>query len=244
MLATADEERHAAGPGPTGAIMTTPTAHAQPDTTEMVVVHDLFRREFGNLPGLVRDVPPGDVERAAVVVEFLQELASGLHHHHTGEDELMWPLLLERATADAALVLRMEEQHERIAVIHGRAVEQAATFAATASAADGERLATTLTALVAALDEHLREEEDHVLPLVERHLTVPEWEALGERGRAGLSKDRMLIQLGFILLGTTPADRAAFLAKLPVPARIAWRLVGRRRFAAEYRRIYGRAPAV
>jgi hypothetical protein len=54
----------------------------------------------------------------------------------------------------------------------------------------------------------------------------------------------MLIQLGFILLGTTPADRAAFLAKLPVPPRIAWRLVGRRRFAAEYRRIYGRAPAV
>lgn len=224
--------------------MATPTVHQRPDTREMVVVHDLFRREFGNLPGLVRGVAPGDTERAGVVVGFLRELASGLHHHHTGEDELMWPLLLERCTADGALVLRMEEQHERLAALHDRAVEQAGTFEASASAEAGERLAQTLTTLTAALDEHMREEEDRILPLVERHLTVAEWEALGERGRAGLSKDRLLIQLGFILLGTSAQDRAAFLAQLPLPARIAWRLVGRRQFAAEYRRIYQQAPAL
>jgi hypothetical protein len=224
--------------------MATPTAQARPDTTEMVVVHDLFRREFGNLPGLVRGVAAGDTVRAAVVVGFLRELADGLHHHHTTEDELMWPPLLERCTADAALVLRMEEQHERIAHLHERVVDQAAAFEATAAPEAGERLAASVTTLTAALDEHLREEEDRVLPLVERHLSVAEWEALGERGRAGLSKDRLLIQLGFILLGTTPADRAAFLAKLPLPARVAWRLVGRRRFAAEYRRIYGFPPAL
>ena len=224
--------------------MATPTVHQRPDTREMVVVHDLFRREFGNLPGLVRGVAVGDTERAAVVVEFLRELAAGLHHHHTGEDELMWPLLLERCATDAALILRMEEQHERIAALHDRAVDQAAAFEAGASAETGERLAQTLTTLAAALDEHMREEEDHVLPLVEQHLSVAEWEALGERGRAGLSKDRLLVQLGFILLGTSPADRAAFLAQLPLPARVAWRVVGRRRFAAEYRRIYRRAPSL
>ena len=32
----------------------------------------------------------------------------------------MWPLLLERAQTDAALILRMEEQHERIAELHDR----------------------------------------------------------------------------------------------------------------------------
>jgi len=224
--------------------MAAPTVHQRPDTREMVVVHDLFRREFGNLPGLVRGVAAGDVERAGVVVEFLRELAAGLHHHHTGEDELMWPLLLERCTADGALILRMEEQHERIAALHDRAVEQAAAFEASAATEAGERLAHTLTTLTEALDEHMREEEDHILPLVERHLSIAEWEALGERGREGLSKDRLLIQLGFILLGTSPADRAAFLAQLPLPARIAWRLVGRRQFRAEYERIYQRPPAL
>jgi hemerythrin-like domain-containing protein len=224
--------------------MAAPTVHPRPDTGEMVVVHDLFRREFGAMPGLVRGVAPGDTERAAVVVEFLRELATGLHHHHTTEDELMWPLLLERCTADAALILRMEEQHERIAHLHDRTVEHAAAFGANPSSENGERLAQAVTALVAALDEHLREEEEHVLPLVERHLTVAEWEAIGERGRAGLSKDRLLVQLGFILLGRTAEERGAFLANLPLPARLAWRLLGRRRFTAEYRRIHGHAPAM
>ena len=223
---------------------TTPTTQARPDTSEMVVVHDLFRREFGNLPGLVRGVAAGDVRRAAVVVAFVRELAEGLHHHHTGEDELMWPLLLERARTDDALVLRMEEQHERIAVLHDRAVDQAAAFAAAADPGDGERLARTLTTLAAALDEHMREEEDHILPLVEEHLTVAEWEALGERGRAGIPKDRQLVQLGFILLGRSADERAAFLAQMPLAARLAWRFLGRRTFTAEYRRIYGHAPEV
>jgi hypothetical protein len=47
-------------------------------------------------------------------------LGTGLHQHHTGEDELMWPLLLERAPANAVLILRVEEQHERIAELTKR----------------------------------------------------------------------------------------------------------------------------
>lgn len=41
---------------------------------------------------------------------FPDELLVGLHHHHTAEDDYLWPLLLQRITADAAMVLRMEEQ--------------------------------------------------------------------------------------------------------------------------------------
>jgi hemerythrin-like domain-containing protein len=219
---------------------------ARPDTFEMIIVHNAFRRGFAAMPGLVRRVPSGDTDRAAVVVAHIEEFAAGLHHHHTGEDELMWPLLLERAAdddaIDPALILRMEEQHGRIADLHHRVGEQAARFAATADPADGEALALTLTALHDALDEHMGEEERYVLPLVERVLTVEEWDALGERGRAGLSKDRLLVQLGYLMLGTTAAQRRAFLGGLPLAARIAWRLIGRRTFAAEYLRIYGEAP--
>ena len=230
------------GTGSVAAMQRTTTGGV--DTSDMVIVHRAFRREFGMFPGLVAGVRPGDIARSERVGAWIAQLIAVLHHHHTGEDELMWPLLLERCTADAALILRMEEQHERIAELHDRVVEQAAAFEAGASAEAAERLAQTLTTLTAALDEHMREEEDHVLPLVERHLTVAEWEALGERGRSGLSKDRLLIQLGFILLGTSAQERAAFLTQLPFPARVAWRLVGQRQFATEYRRIYGRAPAL
>ncbi|SNS42641.1 hypothetical protein [Rhodococcoides kyotonense] len=52
----------------------------------------------------------------------------------------------------------------------------------------------------------------------------------------------MLVILGYILLSATREERAFFLARSPLPARIAWRLVGRRTFEADYRRVYGQPP--
>lgn len=221
----------------------TATTVDRPDTAEMVFVHNSFRKQFGNLPDLVRGVATGDRVRAAVVVDFLDQLTTALHHHHEGEDELMWPLLLERAPMDSALILRMEEQHERIAELYRHAGRSAESFSAQADAVSREALAGTLTELNDALGEHLHDEEVHILPLVERVMTVPEWEALSERGRAGIPKDRLLVFLGFLLDANTPERGRAMLAKSPASARVAWALLGRRSFRREYRRIYGADPA-
>jgi len=223
--------------------MTAAAKTARPDTAEMVFVHNSFRQQFRALPGLVRAVPDGDVRRAAVVVDFLAELTTALHHHHEAEDELMWPLLLELAPMDSALILTMEEQHERIAELYRRAEDDAAGFVRTADPGSGAELADTLTELIAALEEHLHDEEVHILPLVSEVMTVKQWEALGERGRAGIPKDRQLVFLGFLLAANTPERGREFLQKMPGPARIAWKLMGRKVFAREYRRIYGTDPA-
>ncbi|MBD0323142.1 MAG: hemerythrin domain-containing protein [Aldersonia sp.] len=221
-------------------ITTDPTT--RPDTTAMVVVHNMFRRHFRALPALVRSVADGDVARAARIVTFVDELTAGLHHHHSGEDELMWPLLLDRAPTDNELINGMEEQHERIGELYERAQHQAREFAANADPAVRGSLAATLDALAAALDEHMAEEEQHILPVVERVMTVAEWERLGERGRDGIPKDRRLVFLGFILQGVSAAERKRFLGEMPLPARLAWRLIGKRAYAKEYREIYGTDP--
>ncbi|EME22981.1 hemerythrin domain-containing protein [Rhodococcus triatomae] len=223
--------------------MSTLTSTGRPDTGDMILAHNIFRHAFGSLPDLIRAVPDGDVARARRLVEFQTEIATGLHHHHTGEDELMWPLLLERAPTDHALVLRMEEQHERIGELLDRATARAAAFETSASRADGEAWAGTVSALFTELDGHLREEETHILPLAEANMTVAEWELLGERGRGSVPADRQLILLGFLLLGATPEQRTRVLSEVPLGARLAWRLVGRRAFAKEYREIFGRPPA-
>ncbi len=221
----------------------TAAATARPDVAEMVFVHNCFRQQFGALPGLVRAVPDSDTIRAGVIVGFLEELTASLHHHHEAEDELMWPLLLEEAPMDSELILRMEEQHERIGELYQRASRDAVDFVATADAPCREELADTLTDLIGDLTEHLHDEEVHILPLAERVMTVEEWNTLGERGRAGLPKGRQLVFLGFLLMANTAERGREFLTHLPAPARIAWKLLGRRTFAKEYRRIYGVDPA-
>ncbi len=223
--------------------MTLATTAAHPDTWEMVFAHNSFRRHLGAVPRLVRAVPERDAARAATVVGFLDELTAALHHHHQAEDELMWPLLLQRAPMDSAMILRMEEQHERIGELYQQATGLAAPFAATGDPARGADLADTVTDLVAVLDQHLHEEEVQILPLVEKVMTVPEWEAIGERARGAIPKNRQLVFLGFLLDANPPELRRRFFASIPMAARVAWKLLGRRAFAKEYRRVYGSSPA-
>ncbi|HEY2271263.1 MAG TPA: hemerythrin domain-containing protein [Jatrophihabitantaceae bacterium] len=219
----------------------TAAAPARPDTREMIVVHDLFRRLFGDLPGLIAAVSDGDVARAVRLCDCVDELTTGLEHHHTNEDELLWPKLLDRVGLDTAIVLKAEEQHERVHELLELVQTHTKRFRVSAGAGDRDCLAATLAELDEALREHMADEERLILPLVEEHLTVAEWAELGERGRAGIPKDRLLIQLGWMLDGVSADDRQAFLRELPLPARIAWRLIGKRRFAREKAEIYGTA---
>jgi hypothetical protein len=200
------------------------------DTWEMVVVHRMFRREFRLAPGLIHAVPDGDRARAAVIGEFYLDLANGLHHHHTCEDELLWPLLLQRVgQLNTDLVRRMESQHERLAVLLDQVSVLLPRWRDTADAATRDELAAVIAQASAALDEHLTEEENQILPLVSEHLTHTEWEALRKRGQQGLPKNhKAFILLGAILEDATTTEHAAFLRLLPTPIRLAWHLIGHR----------------
>jgi hemerythrin-like domain-containing protein len=205
----------------------------RPDTQDMVVVHRVFRREFRLAPRMVRGVVEGDVARASLVAAHVTELATMLHHHHTGEDELVWPRLEERAAPAAELVARMEAQHETVAGLLDACADLVPAWGAAADVDRRDRLAGLLEQLSEALDEHLDEEEREILPLVQEHLTAAEWAELGERGAAGIPKSRLLVLLGHILEECSPQERAAFLGHMPPPARLMYRLLGQRRWTRE-----------
>ncbi|MFF5139698.1 hemerythrin domain-containing protein [Streptomyces sp. NPDC013157] len=217
-----------------------PTTADRPHTHEMIVVHRVFRRESALLPRLVRAVPDGDRARAARVAAALRDYTLGLHHHHHAEDELIWPLLRDRAAHDEALVDRMTEQHEAIDRTLTAVAEWTPVWEGSGDRIPAEELALALDAHRIALLEHLDEEEQSLLPLVAEHLTVPEWELVGQRGLEGLPKNKRMLALGAILEEATPEESAYFLGKVPLIGRLLWRAVGRRQYAA-YRRSM-RAP--
>jgi len=211
------------------------------DTWEMGVIHRVFRREFGRAPELIRKVADGDTARSEIVAEHLAFLSDGLHHHHTAEDEMLWPVLLERVgELDGELVRRMETQHETVAALVARAGELLPSWRATADAATGEELANTYEKMAVALNEHLRDEEVEILPLCEQYLTPAEWRAVGERGQEGIPKGaKAFVSLGAILEEATPQERTRFLAMLPLPARVLWRVVGKGIYQREVARVLG-----
>jgi hemerythrin-like domain-containing protein len=199
----------------------------------MVVVHRVFRREFALLPRMVRAVSPEDLGQRRVICDHAREMTAMLHHHHTGEDELVWPRLRERAQLDGSLIDRAQTQHEFIGRLLAALQDDLQRFAESSDPAASSELASTLDQVSVALDEHLDEEETAILPIVAKTLTAAEWEELARRGMSGMSKPRLLVILGHILEEASTDERAAFLQHVPLPARVGYRLFGHRQYLRE-----------
>ncbi|MFD7258998.1 hemerythrin domain-containing protein [Streptomyces sp. NPDC059874] len=203
------------------------SAPTRPDTHEMVVVHRGLRREARLLVELVAAVCPGDTTRARILADHFRDYRLGLHNHHHGEDEHLWPPLLARVDLEADLVLRMEAQHERVAATLTAADTALTAWERTAGEAERDTLAAALAEHRAVLVEHLDEEERSLLPLAARHLSPHEWDALGEHFIANTPKPKLLLFLGIALEDADRAERASMLAALPPAARLLWYAVGR-----------------
>ena len=219
--------------------MTNTTNATLTDVHDMVVVHRAFRREFTLIPPLVRAVAAGDTARAAVVTKHARLLLDGLHLHHTSEDLLLWPKLLDRCPPDAALVQRMEEQHERVEHHTERLRAALARWEVEARPAVTEEVASTFDALREALFEHLGEEENQILPLAARHVTQDEWNEIGQHGIADMTKTQLPLMFGMILEEATPEEAADMYANVPPPVRLLTKLVFLpmyRRYTAKVRR--------
>lgn len=215
-------------------------AYDEPPVQEMVVIHRIFRREFRLLVGLVRRVPTGHADRAAVVAEHIEFILTSLHNHHTAEDEYLWPILLERARPSADLIQRMEDQHQVVAELTAQAERVVSVWRREPTPMSTAQLADTLTRLTDALVEHLDDEEAQVLPLVTEHVTVAEWKELGQRSFDKFPRSALPIMLGQLLEAATPDEGALFFGKLPAPVRLVWGLSGRRRYAGYVTRVRGK----
>lgn len=206
----------------------------------MLVVHIAMRREFRLAPGLVRGVAAGDLTRAGVVADHLRWLLDLLHHHHEGEDRLLWPLLLERVPAEVAPTVElMQNQHEAIGATVTEAGTRCEAWRAAADATGRDALADALDRLHTALDEHLALEEREVLPLAAATLSPQEWGRLGEEGMAGVPPRQRPLVLGMFMYEGDPATIKGMLAHAPTLPRLALPVVGPRVFARYARKVHG-----
>jgi hemerythrin-like domain-containing protein len=212
------------------------------DTRMMKVVHSFYRRELRLMGGVVRAVPPEDIARAGVVADHLDLVGRHLHHHHTTEDRLLWPLLLERVPEELAPIVHlMESQHAQVDAIQAEIAGVLPRWRASAEAEDRERLAGLCDRLYLHLAEHLDAEEERLLPLAARSVTQEEWDRLGEEGRRGTPRSEMSLTYGMFAYDGDPAVVAGMLAEAPWPVRLLVPWLGRRAFRSHAVRIHGTA---
>jgi hemerythrin-like domain-containing protein len=206
----------------------------------MLEGHKALRREFRLAPTAVRRTAGGDRRQARRVAVHLQFMIGVLHHHHAGEDRLLWPRLYERVPEQLApTVSVMEAQHEAISALLDDVDPQLQRWAAHPEPSSGERLAETLTRLSEALDEHLAAEERDVLPLAEAHLTAAEWQLLERDGIDNLPKSQAPVLFGALMYEGDPEVISLILGRAPLPVRILMPHLGPRAYAHRARRVHG-----
>jgi hemerythrin-like domain-containing protein len=220
--------------------MTTTAPTTLTDTRVMGLIHTIYRREFRLAGETIRGVAPGDTARAAVVADHLELVHDNLHHHHTAEDDLLWPLLLTRVPDELApLIHLMEQQHATVEALVADVAEAMPRWRETADPLVRDALADLHDRLYLHLVEHMDAEEERLLPIASRNVTQDEWEAMGERARSGTPRSRSLLVLGMIVQDGDPALVDLMLAGAPAPVRWLLPRLGRRAYRRHARAVYG-----
>jgi hemerythrin-like domain-containing protein len=210
------------------------------DTSDMVMIHGLFRSVYAEAPALVAGVAPGDTARAEIVGDHVAGLADSLHTHHHSEDLLLWDQLEARNPACAKHVGQMRTQHAAMGAELDKLTAAITTWKADPSRKNRDAVSTSLAAINKLLTEHLGAEEKQILPVASAAFTQPEWDQLGEHSRASVPKEMQFIQLGFILDSMAEADRAVWFKKnLPAPIRLLYNLVGKKQYEKYRSTVYG-----
>ncbi|MBM7503815.1 hemerythrin domain-containing protein [Agromyces aurantiacus] len=209
-----------------------------PATPAMRRVHRVFLWAYDEAPGLARSAADGDTERSRYVGEVLGNFDKLLHVHHEGEDLYMYPQLGERAPGCAVHIAQMLAQHEQVKGVLDELAPIREQWRDSADAELGEQLAAGYERLSAMLKEHLRREVTEVTPAVEKVLTQEEFEKLASHGVDAFEKKVVLAYLGMILATNPPEDQKAFLMDIPLPIRLAYRLVGKRLYREQYSTLF------
>ncbi|GAA4366599.1 hemerythrin domain-containing protein [Agromyces bauzanensis] len=216
-----------------------PDAPATPcRSDEVVLIHLVFRRLFGDAPGLVRDVAPGDVDRAAFLARHLLGLTEMLHTHHRAEDAFFWDRMAERAPACGLHVTAMRRQHEALSDELDVVDALVDDWKAEADVIAAEHLAVALDQVDRALAVHLDDEERDAFPVLDEVLSEVEWDEISaEVGRERPALPLFLL-VGLIMDSLPESERDAWIAReLPWPMRAAYRLVGRRSYERQLQRL-------
>ncbi len=190
------------------------------------VIHAAVRRDLARLGAALEGVADGDRSRAAALFRAWTNLRDQLRHHHTQEDTLLFPVLVELG-ADTSLVETMESEHQDMSRALADVDQAMRSYATSGSSADAADAAVAVRRGSVLVDHHLAHEEGELEPFMVAHQDTPQWQAAARR----LRKQPPVVAgwfFAWIQDGADPEAQAWLDAEVPKPVRFVFsRVFGR-----------------
>jgi hemerythrin-like domain-containing protein len=212
------------------------------DTRMMGIVHSALRRDLVRLRLVLGSPVAQEPRRRTALAEHAIWLMDFLHHHHSGEDEGLYPLVVRRNPAAAELCELMDADHHTITPAMDALRAAAHRHLAEPGSPDADLLAA-IAALEEPLVPHLAREELEMMPVVSASISHAEWVAWHEAMIHGSMRE-LAFEGHWLLDGLDAENTAIVVGPVPaVPRFILVRLLGgaygRRRAL-----LWGGTPAV
>jgi hemerythrin-like domain-containing protein len=191
------------------------------DVSDMYATHKALTGALDAAPAYVA-AADHDSQRVEVIGSFYENVIEFLHVHHTGEDELVYPLLEQRCPENRSELERIDDQHKLLYGPMDAARSAVATWRAAPSADNAQAVIDAMASIDQTLRPHLAEEESLMLPLASRWMSPEEWGRL--RGHAVMSfrADKPWLTLGLVLEQLNQEQRDGMLAGMPPERRTMW----------------------
>ncbi|MFC4079653.1 hemerythrin domain-containing protein [Amycolatopsis samaneae] len=193
----------------------TDPAPALPDLTGIRLSHRAILGDITRLAALLsgaeaRMLP---LARAGAVATYVHRYNAAVRHHHRNEDDRLWPAIA--AAAGRAVDLSpYTGEHEVLDRLQDAADLTAARFAAD-PARHAPRLAVLLAEQRDLLVEHIDAEEQHLFPVILRHVSAARYAAV-ENGIRGSTPPELVPWMQPWLWRYATADERRLLPPAPV----------------------------
>ena len=190
----------------------------RPDTLGMRLAHRTMLRDAARLPALLEHLSRGPVTsaRAAAVARYVGDFCDSVHHHHSAEDDVLWPVLAASAGPHVDLA-ELSDDHAALDPLLHRIRAGAETFRTARDEDAATALAVDLAELRDVLAEHIADEEAAVLPAIEEHVSVADWGQVEAQIR---TRAKLSFEAPRVLAAVTPEERAVLVEEGGVALRL------------------------
>ena len=195
------------------------------DHTGMYVMHHGFRRDLARFRSAVRNTPSGDTATWRLLGERYARFAVTLHHHHTAEDEVYWPVLRRAAAErgapeDLDALSENSDEHAEMDPCLEHCAKAFAEMAAHPCEDHRNALDLRLAGLAELLLSPMEHEEHEILPLVQRVMENDEFVATEKAVAKTHPPKQIPFLVPWALHGLAPADRDRMFALAGAPYRV------------------------
>ena len=200
--------------------MTTP-GNYNTDVSDMYAVHKALTGALDAAPTYVAKAGV-DSERVEVIGSFYENVIELLHVHHTGEDELVYPVLEERCAESRSELERIDDQHKLLHAPMDAGRSAIATWRAAPSTDNAQAVIDAIASIAEPLRPHLAEEETVMLPIATKWMSPEEWGRLPGHGMMIFRADKPWLGLGLVREQLNQEQRDGMLAGMPPEMRTMW----------------------